>query len=69
MSNLRLFALLLATGAAITGVHDFTYRRVDVADEGDYELGGLLTHAASDMVILTLVMAVVALVWANRARR
>lgn len=67
--NLKLFALMIAAGTGVVAIHDYAYRRVDIAHVGDYELGGLLTHAGTDMVILTLVLATVALLWANQGPR
>ncbi len=63
--GLRLFVLLMATGGAITFVHDYTYRRVDVGGLGDYEFDGLITHAGTDMLILTFVIATAATLYAR----
>ncbi len=49
-------ALILATGGFITFVHDYAYRRVGGAD---YEIGGLISHAGSDMVVVTIASALV----------
>lgn len=54
-------ALALA-GLFATAIHDYAYRRVD-GGAGDYELGGLLSHAGSDMVIVTGLLVLVALFW------
>lgn len=64
--RLILPAILAAAGLTLAGVHDYAYRR---AGGDDFELGGLLSHAGSDMVILTVVLAVVALVWGHRGLR
>ncbi len=64
-----LFALLILAGAMVTFVHDYAYRRADVTGTGDYEFGGLLSHAGTDILIVTVVLAVVALTWALAARR
>lgn len=68
MAGLRLFVLLMATGFMVTFVHDYAYRRVDTG-EGDYEFGHLISHAGTDMVIVTLVIATVALLYVRGARR
>lgn len=60
MRGLRLFVLLMVTGVLVTFVHDYAYRRVDSPRTGDYEFGGLITHAGTDMLILTLIVATVA---------
>jgi len=59
---------LLVSGLFVTAVHDYAYRRVDTAGEGDYELWGLVTHAGSDMIITTLVLATIALLWPGERR-
>ncbi len=68
MAGLRLFGLLMATGFIVTFVHDYAYRRVD-AGEGEYEFGGLLSHAGTDMLITTFVIATVAMLYARSAKR
>ncbi len=65
-ASLKLFALLIASGVAITFVHDYAYRRADVTGSGDYEIGGLVSHAGTDMLILTAVLAIVAWLWVSR---
>lgn len=64
--RLVLPGLLFASGLILTGVHDYAYRRVG---GDDYELGGLLSHAGTDMLTVTIVLALVALVWDSRHRR
>lgn len=59
---------LLAAGLFVTAVHDYAYRRVDTAGEGDYELWGLVTHAGSDMIITTFALALVAVLWPGERR-
>jgi hypothetical protein len=59
-----LAALVGAVGTAVIVVHDYTYRRVDTG-QGDYDLGGLITHAGADMVILTAILVSVAWGWAK----
>ncbi len=58
--------LLFITGAFVTAVHDFAYRRVGGTD---YELGGLVSHAGSDMLVVTIAMTLVAVVWLHRGFR
>lgn len=64
--NAKLFALLSTVGLMVVGVHDYAYRRGDVGGTGDYELGGLITHAGTDMVVLTVIISAAAVLWANR---
>ncbi len=66
LASLKLFALLMAVGVAVTFIHDYAYRRADVTGTGDYEFGGLVSHAGTDMLITTAVLAVVAVLWTNR---
>lgn len=66
---MRLFALMLISGALVIFVHDFAYRRADTEGTGDYELGGWITHAGTDMIILTIVLAVVALAYTSSIKR
>ncbi len=63
---MRLPALLFAAGLLITGVHDYAYRRADTTGTGDYELGGFISHAGTDMLIVTVVLTLVALFWSWR---
>lgn len=58
---------LLVAGLVVTAVHDYAYRRVDNGT-GDYELWGLISHAGSDMIIVTLVLATIALLWPGERR-
>ncbi len=67
--SLKQFALLMTTGLLVLLVHDFAYRRADVTGAGDYEFGGLVSHAGTDILVTTAVLAVVALLWTNRSRR
>ncbi len=60
MRGLRLFALLMVTGIIITFIHDYAYRRVDRGEFGDYEFGGLISHAGTDMLTIALILAGVA---------
>ncbi len=69
MTGLRLFALLMVTGLVVTFVHDYAYRRVDSQATGEYEFGGLLSHAGTDMLITTVVIAIVAMLYARSAKR
>ena len=57
------FLLLLATGIIATFIHDYAYRR---GGGDDFELGGWISHAGTDMLIVTAALAVVALVWVRR---
>lgn len=50
-------ALIAGMGGFVTFVHEYTYRRVG---GDDYELGGLLSHAGTDMLVVTVACAVVA---------
>jgi hypothetical protein len=61
MSSRARSVLMLATGAVVIFVHDFAYRRVD-SGVGQYELGGIISHAGADMVILTVILAAVCLI-------
>ncbi len=63
---MRLAGLLLLSGLVITGVHDYAYRR---GGGGDLELGGLVSHAGTDMLIMTVLLAAVALLWQAAGRR
>ncbi len=65
-ASLRLFALLVSTGVVLTFFHDAAYRRADVTGEGDYEFGGLISHAGADILATTLALAVVAVLWTSR---
>ena len=64
---MRLFWLLLAAGVGTIAVHEFLYRRFTL--DGDYEFGGLITHAGVDMAIQAVIVAVVGLAYANSSRR
>lgn len=64
--SLKLFALLIAAGLTLLLVHDFAYRRADVTGTGDYEFGGLVSHAGADIFVTTLILAGVASLWASR---
>ena len=66
---MRLFGLMLLAGGLVTFVHDLAYRRADTANTGDYELGGWITHAGTDMVILTIVLVTTALAYTSAPRR
>jgi len=66
--GLRLFALLMVTGVLVTFVHDYAYRRVDDEGSGDYEFGGLISHAGTDMLIITIVIAGVAVLYMRGER-
>lgn len=58
-----LAACLAAAGLFLTFVHDYTYRR---AGGTDYELGGYISHAGTDMLIVTAALTLVALLWGRR---
>ncbi len=62
-----LAVLLVVAGLLLTFVHDYAYRRVDTGG-GDYEFGGLLSHAGVDMLIVTAVLGIVAWAWARHQR-
>ncbi len=59
----KLVLLLVATGVVVTFVHDYAYRRADVTGTGDYEFGGLVSHAGTDILVTTLVLAALAALW------
>ncbi len=67
--GIGLAALLIAAGLVVTLIHDYAYRRGDSAGTGDYELGGLVSHAGTDLMILTVVLAAIAFMWANWRER
>jgi hypothetical protein len=50
-------ALIIGVGTFVTFVHDYAYRRVGGLD---YELGGLISHAGTDMLVTTFACAVIA---------
>lgn len=59
--------LLLAVGLFVTAVHDYAYRRVG---GDDFELGGLISHAGSDMLVVTFALTATAWLWiTGKARR
>ena len=49
-------ALVATTGAFVTFVHDYAYRRTG---GDDYEVWGLLSHAGADMLVTTFACALV----------
>ncbi len=63
-----LAGLLLLVGLLVTFVHDYAYRRADSASTGDYELGGLVSHAGTDLLVLTVVLTLVAFLWIRQTR-
>jgi len=65
----KLFVLLIGAGMVLTFVHDYAYRRADALGAGDYEFGGVISHAGTDMLIVTAILAVVAMLWINRRGR
>ncbi len=69
MRPVRLFVLLMVTGVLVTFVHDYAYRRADAARLGDYEFGGLLSHAGTDMLVLTIVLTTAAILYARSGER
>lgn len=61
-----MFALWLGfVGAVATFVHDYAYRR---GGGDDFELGGFVSHAGTDMLIVTGVLIAAALVWIDGRR-
>lgn len=64
----QLYVLLVAVGVLITFVHDYAYRRADSAGTGDYELGGLVSHAGTDILVVTLVLAAAGALWVWRSK-
>ncbi len=69
MRPVRLFVLLMMTGVVVTFVHDYAYRRADDEGFGDYEFGGLISHAGTDMLIVTTIVATVAVFYARSRER
>lgn len=63
--KLGLSLILPSAGFVLVFVHDYAYRRADSARTGDYELGGLLTHAATDMIAVIAVLTTIAFLWCN----
>lgn len=63
---MRLFWLLLGAGGATIVIHEFLYRRFTL--DGDYEFGGVITHAGVDMTIQAIIVAVVGLAYASSRR-
>jgi hypothetical protein len=68
-NSLKLFALLMSTGLALLLVHDFAYRRADVTGSGDYEFGGIISHAGADILVVTLIISAMAVLWTTRSTR
>lgn len=52
--------ILLGTGMMATFIHDAAYRR---GGGDDFELGGYISHAGTDMFITTVVLGLVAFAW------
>lgn len=68
--GLKIFMLLLVTGTALLLVHDFAYRRADVTGTGDYEFGGLVSHAGADILVTTLILSAMGVLYMSlRSRR
>jgi len=65
-ASLKLFALLFASGLVLLLVHDFAYRRADVTGTGDYEFGGIISHAGADILVTTLILAALSVLWTSR---
>lgn len=59
---MRLFWMLMSWGAGGVVFHELMYRRF-TDGPGDFEFGGLITHAGVDMILLTVLLAVVGLVY------
>lgn len=55
--------LLLAVGLFVTAVHDYAYRRVG---GDDYEFGGLISHAGSDMIVVVVALVLMSAAWGRR---
>ncbi len=68
-ASLKLFALLIVSGLTLLLVHDFAYRRADVTGTGDYEFGGLISHAGADILVTALILAAVGILWTSRKAR
>ncbi len=61
--GVNLPTLLIIGGLIVTFIHDYAYRRADTTGTGDYEFGGVVSHAGTDMLILTAVLAFTTWVW------
>lgn len=59
---MHLFLLLLGAGAGGVAFHELMYRRF-TEGPGDFEFGGLITHAGVDMILLTLLLSAVGLAY------
>ncbi len=64
-----LFLVLMITGFMVTVIHDYAYRRADVTGTGDYEFGGWVSHAGTDVLIATFVISAAAILWYRRQDR
>ncbi len=64
-----LFLVLMATGLMVMLIHDYAYRRADATGTGDYEFGGFISHAGTDILIATLAISAVAILWYRRQDR
>ncbi len=65
----RIFLVLMAVGFMVMAIHDYAYRRADVTGLGDYEFGGVISHAGTDVLITTLVISTVAALWRDQKGR
>ncbi len=65
----RMFLVLLATGLMVTIIHDYAYRRADITMTGDYEFGGFVSHAGTDILIATFAISSAAILWYRRQDR
>ncbi len=65
----RIFLVLMAVGFMVMAIHDYAYRRADVTGLGDYEFGGVISHAGTDILITTLVISTVAALWRDQKGR
>lgn len=63
VSPMRLVIVLALACLASIGLHELLYRRFTPADEADYELGGLVTHAAVDMFLMAGTVCLVGLIY------
>lgn len=54
---------LIVSGLFVTFVHEFTYRRTG---GDDFELGGYVSHAGTDMLIVMFASTITALLWSSQ---
>lgn len=60
-----LAAVLFTVGLLVTALHELAYRQTGGSD---FELGGLISHAGTDMLAVVIALSVIAF-WLERTRR